>query len=94
MKEGGIILINTEKGIDSPVPAGVKVIALDATKMALETLGVPITNTTLMGAFAAASGEISLEALEHAVRERFSGSLADKNVAAARAAFEMIKGGA
>lgn len=92
MKEGGTILINTEKGLDSPVPAGVNVIALDATKMALEILGVPITNTTLMGAFAAASGEITLDALEEAVRERFSGSLADKNVAAARAAFDLIKG--
>ena len=94
MKEGTIILINTEKGIDSPIPAGVKVIALDATKMALEILGVPITNTTLMGAFAAASGEITLDALEEAVRGRFSGSLADKNVAAARAAFAHIKGAA
>lgn len=91
MKEGSIILINTEKGLDAPIPSGVKVIALDATKMALEILGVPITNTTLMGAFAAASGEITLEALEEAVRERFSGSLADKNVAAARAAFTQIK---
>ena len=47
-----------------------------------------------MGAFAAASGEITLEALEEAVRERFSGSLADKNVAASRKAFELVKGGA
>jgi len=47
-----------------------------------------------MGAFAAASGEITLDALEEAVRERFSGSLADKNVNASRAAFDLIKGGA
>lgn len=70
-----------------------KIIAFDATKMALENLGVPITNTTLMGSFAAASGEITLEALEEAVRERFSGSLADKNVNAARAAYDLIKRG-
>jgi pyruvate ferredoxin oxidoreductase gamma subunit len=93
IKESGLVLINTEKGIESPIPAGVKVIQMDATKMALEHLGVPITNTTLMGSFAAASGEITLEALEEAVRERFSGSLADKNVSAARAAYDLIKRG-
>ncbi len=94
MKKGGIVLINTSGEIHGTIPDGVTIIPIDATRLALEILGVPITNTTLMGAFAAASGEISLEALEEAVRERFSGSLADKNVAASRAAYELIKGGA
>ena len=94
MKKGGIILINTSGEVHAAIPEGVRFIPIDATRLALDILGVPITNTTLMGAFAAASGEISLEALEEAVRERFSGSLADKNVGAARAAFEQIKGGA
>lgn len=94
IKKGGIVLINTDNENFSGAPAGVRVIPIDATKIALDLLGVPITNTTLMGAFAAASGEISLSALEEAVRERFSGSLADKNVNAARAAFELVKGGA
>lgn len=93
MKKGGIILINTKGDIHGNIPEGVRVIPIDATRLALEILGVPITNTTLMGAFAAASGEITFEALEEAVRERFSGSLADKNVAASRAAFDLIKGG-
>jgi len=93
MKKGGIILINTSGDLDANIPEGVRFIPIDATRLALEILGVPITNTTLMGAFAAASGEISLEALEEAVRERFSGSLADKNVAASRAAFNLITGG-
>jgi pyruvate ferredoxin oxidoreductase gamma subunit len=94
MKKGGIILINTSGEIDGTIPEGVRYIPIDATRLALDVLGVPITNTTLMGAFAAASGEITLEALEEAVRERFSGSLADKNVTASRKAFELVKGGA
>ncbi|PWR70057.1 pyruvate ferredoxin oxidoreductase subunit gamma [Methanospirillum stamsii] len=93
LKKGGIIIINTSGEISGNIPDGVRYIPIDATRLALEILGVPITNTTLMGAFAAASGEISLDALEEAVRERFSGSLADKNVAASRAAYEMVKGG-
>ncbi len=94
MKKGGIILINTSGDIHGTIPDGVRYIPIDATRLALDILGVPITNTTLMGAFAAASGEISLEALEEAVRERFSGSLADKNVAASRASYDLVKRGA
>lgn len=92
MKEGGIALINTEKEISVDVPEGVKVIVIDATAIALQHLGVPITNTTLIGAFAAASGEIALPALEKALRARFPGKLGDKNVAAAEFAYNLIKG--
>lgn len=94
MKDGGIVLINTEKKGEYNVPAGVKVIAFDATKIAIEEIGLPITNTTLMGAFAAASGEITLEALKGAIEERFLGKLAATNFAAAKRAYEMIKEGA
>lgn len=94
MKEGGIAIINTEKEIEGEVPEGVKIIRIDATSIALEVLGLPIENTTLMGAFAAATGEIDIGALEESLRERFPGSLADKNVAAAKRAYEMVKGGA
>lgn len=94
MKDGGIVLINTEKKGEYNVPAGVKVIAFDATKIAIEEIGLPITNTTLMGAFAAASGEITLEALKGAIEERFPGKLAATNFAAAKRAYEMIKEGA
>lgn len=93
MKDGGIVLINTEKSGNYNVPAGVKVIAFDATKIAIEEIGLPITNTTLMGAFAAASGEITLEALKGAIEERFPGKLAATNFAAAKRAYEMIKEG-
>ena len=94
MKDGGIVLINTEKKGEYNVPAGVKVIAFDAPKIAIEEIGLPITNTTLMGAFAAASGEITLEALKGAIEERFPGKLAATNFAAAKRAYEMIKEGA
>jgi len=95
MKEGGIAIVNTEKpDFDSRVPEGVRVYTIDATTIALEELGVPITNTTLMGAFAAATGEIKLEPLAHALRSRFSGSMADKNVKAAERAYNQVGGAA
>lgn len=94
MKDGGIVLINTEKNGEYNVPEGVKVIAFDATKIAIEEIGLPITNTTLMGAFAAASGEITLDALKGAIEERFPAKLAASNFAAAKRAYEMIQEGA
>ncbi len=92
MKEGGIAIINSEKEIDFSVPKGVRVIVIDATKIALEILGIPITNTTLLGAFAAASGEIQLDALEEALGERFIGNLGVTNIRAAKTAYDLIKG--
>ena len=94
LKEGGIAIINTEKALTFPVPETAKIITIDATSIALEMLGVPITNTSLMGAFAAASGEISVEALEEAIKDRFTGSLAEKNINAANRAFTLVKEGA
>jgi len=94
LKEGGIAIINTEKDLNYPFPEGAKVITLDATSIALKHLGLPITNTTLLGAFAAASGEIQLKALEDAVRRRFSGDLAVKNIAAATEAYQAVRGAA
>ena len=91
VKPGGIVIINTEKEIDYTVPEGVKVITIDATSIALRELGLPITNTALMGAFAAASEEIEFSALEDALKQRFSGELARKNIAAARAAYDYVK---
>jgi pyruvate ferredoxin oxidoreductase gamma subunit len=94
MKEGGIAIVNTEKTLDADIPRGIRLIMVDATRIALDILGVPITNTALMGAFAAASGEIKFSALENAIRHRFSKELAEKNIEAARVAFEKVRGAA
>lgn len=94
LKKGGLALINTEKGVPPEAPGDVRVITVDATRIALDALGLPITNTALLGAFAAASGEISLPALERALNHRFSGELARKNIQASRIAYEKIREGA
>ena len=94
VKKGGIVIVNTEKVPDYKVPEGVKLITIDATTIALKAIGLPITNTSLMGAFAAASGEIKFSALENALNQRFPKDLAIKNIEAARQAYAKVKGGA
>ena len=93
MKPGGIAIVNTEKAGSYEAPEGVRIINIDATKIALEEIGLPITNTALMGAFAAATGEIEFSALEDAIHGRFEGKLADTNIRSAQRAYEMVKGG-
>jgi pyruvate ferredoxin oxidoreductase gamma subunit len=62
-----------------------------ATEIALKYLGRPMPNAVLLGGFAALSGLITLEAVGHAIREKFPGKVADGNIAAAAAAFEYVR---
>jgi pyruvate ferredoxin oxidoreductase gamma subunit len=47
-------------------------------------------NAVLLGGFAALSSLITLDAVAHAIRAKFSGKVADDNVAAATEAFEYV----
>ncbi|MCL4798200.1 MAG: 2-oxoacid:acceptor oxidoreductase family protein [Burkholderiales bacterium] len=65
--------------------------AVPATELALEHVGRPVPNAALLGGFAAVTGAVRLESLETAIRQKFSGKVAEGNVAAARAAFELAR---
>jgi pyruvate ferredoxin oxidoreductase gamma subunit len=65
-----------------------------ATEIARERLGRPLPNAALLGAFAALTGEISLDSVAAAIRVRFSGPTGEQNVAAAEDAHGFIVGGA
>ena len=62
-----------------------------ATEMALKHLGRPLPNAVLLGGFAALSGLITLDAVDHAIRAKFGGRVADSNVAAAAEAYAFVK---
>ena len=64
---------------------------MPASEIAKAHLGRPLPNAALLGGFAAISGLISLEAVAHAIRDKFSGRVAEANVAAAREAFASVK---
>ena len=85
LKQNGIILLNTKKQFDDP-----RVIAIDGEGIAAQILGLPITNTILLGAFAAVSGEISLEEIKIAIRQTMPRRLQEKNIAAVKAAYEEV----
>ena len=62
-----------------------------ATEIALKHLGRPLPNAVLLGGFAALSGLITLDAVSHAIRDKFKGKVAEANIAAAAEAYDYVK---
>ncbi len=92
LKEDGIAIINEKEGVDIPKPkAKQKIFPLPANAIALKTIGRPLGNTALLGAFCAATGELSLEALLEAIKKRFSAKLQEANIESAKQGFQYIK---
>jgi len=65
-----------------------------ATDLARQHTGAPVPNICLLGAFAALTGAVSLTGLEQAVHERMDARIAAGNMAAARAAHDLVSRGA
>ncbi|MBI2312084.1 MAG: 2-oxoacid:acceptor oxidoreductase family protein [Betaproteobacteria bacterium] len=61
-----------------------------ATELALKHVGRPVPNAALLGGFAAISGIISLDSVAAAIRDKFSGKVADGNIAAATEAYNAV----
>lgn len=90
LRKGGMIVLNTKKSAEEiRGETGIKarLALVDASKIAMETMRVPITNTTMLGALLKATGLITMEALRAPVQHRF-GPIAEKNITACKRAFE------
>ena len=98
LKPDGYVLINTRRSFDELGLSEIsqryrheRLITVPATEIALKLLGRPLPNAVLLGGFAALSGLITLEAVEHAIRHKFSGKVAEANVAGANEAFVFVQ---
>ncbi|MFH0986473.1 MAG: 2-oxoacid:acceptor oxidoreductase family protein [Candidatus Micrarchaeota archaeon] len=87
---GDIFLVNTKKSpkqID--VPRGVTVYTIDATGIAMKTMGRNVSNTVMLGAFVKISKIVKLESLEKAIYSHLKGKYPEwvaKNLSAVRLA--------
>lgn len=83
LDEKGFVLINTNKYPGHFSFIKQKVYTIDATKIALDMMGMPIPNTAILGAFAKIFGKIPLETLKLAVekelKEEGKQGLVEKN---------------
>jgi len=95
LKDDGVMIINSNKtaeelGFDTK--ATVK--SIDVTKIALEVIGKPFVNIAVLGAYAAITGDITLEGINKAIDQEFSHKpkIGELNKAAAKKLFEIAKG--
>ena len=63
---------------------------VNASQIAMDTIGLPITNTAIIGAFVKATKTINLESLKQPFEKRFE-KLSAKNLEAMRTAYEKTK---
>ena len=88
LKANGTVVINSSTPPEEiEFTQEYKVATVDATKVALETIGRAITNTAILGAFAKGTGEVKLESLVEAVKMEMSGRMADTNIKALEQAY-------
>lgn len=88
------IIINTENASKYTFPSSVTVFDVPATRIAIDlkltVAGQPVVNVAMIGAFAKASGLITLESIKKVINESF-GKKADLNYQAAKQAYEKTK---
>lgn len=97
LKRDGYMLINTNRSFDALGLGDFvkefrheRLLTVPATELAMKHVGRPLPNAVLLGGFAAISGMISLDSVLAAIRERFTGKVAEGNIAAATEAYRFV----
>jgi 2-oxoacid:acceptor oxidoreductase gamma subunit (pyruvate/2-ketoisovalerate family) len=94
-EEGGNIIVNTKEGPKETrrllgTNKG-KVWTVQASEISLKILGMPITNTAMLGAVARVTGIVSLGTIEKMIKGRFKAEVAEKNFAVVKEAYQEAK---
>lgn len=100
LKPGGPLIVNSDlspEELRKRLPKGdYKLYTVDATRIATECVGRPITNTAMVGALIKVTGLIPFKAVEDELRSmfgtRFKQSVVEGNVKALQRAYEEVKG--
>lgn len=92
LKPGGTLIVNTTKSLDeiaSQYGDGYRVATVNAMKIARESIGLPITNTTMIGALLKVVPLVEPDDMIEPLNHRF-GKVAEKNITAMKRAYEEI----
>ncbi len=99
LPDDGILLVNSEKSPEQirkmlKFDKG-KIFTLNATKIALDTIGLPLPNTPMLGALVKATPIVSLEKVEEKIRKKFLKKIGEKktmgNIESIRQAYKEVK---
>jgi len=93
LKPQGLILINTTKEpSELGLPSWMRVHTFHKMQQLKASLGRPLSNTFLLGAFSAITGELSLQAVTKAVSKRFPGKVGEENSRIVEQSFKEFEG--
>jgi pyruvate ferredoxin oxidoreductase gamma subunit len=90
IKPDGILVLNTSQPIQSirdQLSYQGKLAIVDASRIAREVIGLPITNTTMVGALVKASDVLPIDSLIQPFQRRF-GKIAPRNIEAMKRAWQ------
>ena len=94
LKKNGVVIMNTTRKPEEIDLKGWRIATIDATEIALKlnllVAGLPVVNTSILGAFAKATGEVKLESVLKAIKKTWSGNAGEKNAKAAELAHERL----
>lgn len=96
LRDDGFVLVNSsrslhELGLEDLLDGRTgRVLTVPATDIAREHVGRPMPNAVLLGALAALTGLVHLPSVTGAIADRFPPTVADANIAAATAAYELV----
>jgi 2-oxoacid:acceptor oxidoreductase gamma subunit (pyruvate/2-ketoisovalerate family) len=93
--DGGDIIVNSKenaaqirKMLDTNKG---KVWTVPASDISLKILGMPITNTAMLGAVARVTGAVNLGTIEKMIKARFRPDVAEKNFSVVKEAYQEVK---
>jgi pyruvate ferredoxin oxidoreductase gamma subunit len=101
LTSGGVMIVNSPKPAAELrkgmlLPAGVKLFTVDATTIAMECVGRPVTNTAMVGALVKVTNLISFDNVREELKAMFGGkfkaSVVEGNVKALERAYEEVAG--
>lgn len=86
LKPNGRILLNTRQNFNDD-----RIIQFDGDSLAMQILRLPVTNTIMLGIFAAVSNAVSLTDLQLGIKNTMAPKLYEKNALVVESAYTQIK---
>ncbi|MFC1802348.1 2-oxoacid:acceptor oxidoreductase family protein [Thermoproteota archaeon] len=97
IRKDTVLIVNTDNPakvvLDVLGLEGIKTWTVDATSLAINVLGRPITNTAMLGSVVKATNVVMLGSMLRVVKERFDGKISELNVELVKKAHEEVKQG-
>lgn len=89
IKPNSVLVVDAPQPVEKQLHENLKIIgSVDATGIALAEIGKPISNSSMLGAFARTTGWVSIDHVLSSIGEYFTGDVLKKNLQCAQRGYE------